>query len=183
MLRLEPLQTPQNRYLITERQSPWTAIFSNSRLGTDVTSAVSFLCKVLACRGVVVHCSPNLTKREGNKESVQCYGATSFTLHGPHETDWLNDIRHVSARNDGGKWVFFQRGEVQSFEQLEQYNNKRVQDRFTPDLLESYCTALGIRLFNETFYGQKCFLVHQLTKFPSTSPRMTFHHAQAQLFG
>ena len=65
MLRLEPLQTPQNRYLITERPSPWTAIVSNSRLGTGVTSAVSFFCKVLACRGVVVHCSPNLTKTPG----------------------------------------------------------------------------------------------------------------------
>lgn len=46
MLRLEPLQTPQNRYLITETQSNWTAIFSNSRGGTDVTSAVSHLCKI-----------------------------------------------------------------------------------------------------------------------------------------
>ena len=50
MLRLEPLQMPQNRYLITETQSQWTAIFSNSRLGSDVTSAVSYLCKVRLSR-------------------------------------------------------------------------------------------------------------------------------------
>src|SRR2546421_2726989 len=47
MLRLEPLQNPQNRYLITETQSNWTVIFSNSRGGSDVTSAVSYLCEVL----------------------------------------------------------------------------------------------------------------------------------------
>src|SRR5208282_3060271 len=52
MLKLEPLQMPQNRYLLAETRSRWTAIFSNSRLGSDVTSAVSYLCKVLGCHGV-----------------------------------------------------------------------------------------------------------------------------------
>jgi len=103
MLRLEPLQNPQNRYLITETRSRWTAIFSNSRLGSDITSAVSYLCKVLGCRGVEIQCSPSLTKREGNKSSIVSYAATSFTLVGPHETEWLNEIRHVSARKDGGR--------------------------------------------------------------------------------
>jgi hypothetical protein len=180
MLRLEPLQTPQNRYLITETRSNWTAIFSNSRGGTDVTSAVSHLCKVLGCRGVEIGCSPSLTIREANKTSIVSYAATSFTLNGPHETEWLNEIRHVSAMKDGGPWKFFQRGEVQPFEQVEHYENKHIRDRFTPDMLESYCAALGIRLFDGTFYGPKSFLVHQLTRFPSTSPKMTFQEAQAR---
>jgi len=99
MLRLEPLQNPQNRYLITETQSNWTPIFSNSRGGSDVSSTVSYLCKVLGCHGVEIQCSPSLTKREGNKTSIVSYAATSFTLVGPHETEWLNEIRHVSARS------------------------------------------------------------------------------------
>src|SRR5260370_18783117 len=86
MLRLEPLQNPQNRYLITETRSRWTAIFSNSRLGSDVTSGVSHLCKVLGCHGVEIQCSPSLTKREVNKISILIYAATSFTLVGPPAT-------------------------------------------------------------------------------------------------
>lgn len=182
MLRLEPLQNPQNRYLITETHSHWTAIFSNSRGGSDITSAVSHLCKVLGCHGVDIQCSPSLIKRKGNKTSIVCYAATSFTLCGPHETDWINDIRHVSARKDGGPWKFFQRGDVQSFEQVEQYKNKHIRDRFTPEMLESYCAALGIRAFDETFYGTRSFLVHQLTNSPSTSPRITFQEAHAGLY-
>jgi len=182
LLRLEPLQTPQNRYLITETRSRWTAIFSNSRLGSDVTSAVSYLCKTLGCRGVTIQCSPSLTKRVGNKSSIVSYAATSFTLDGPQETEWLNQIRHVSARKDGGPWIFFQRGEVQPFEQVERYDNKHIRDRFTPEMLESYCVALGILAFDATFYGAKSLLVHQLTKFPSTSPQWTFQEAQAFLY-
>ena len=179
LLRLEPLQNPQNRYLITETQSNWTAIFSNSRGGSDVTSAVGHLCKVLGCRGVTIQCSPSLTRREGNRTSIVSYAATSFTLDGPDETEWLNQIRHVSARKDGGPWKFLQRGKVQPFEQVEHYENKHIRDRFTPEMLESYCAALGIRLFDGAFYGAKSFLVHQRTKFPSTSPQMTFQEAQA----
>jgi hypothetical protein len=182
MLRLEPLQMPQDRYLITETRSRWTAIFSNSRLGSDVTSAVSHLCQVLGCHGVTIQCSPSLTKRVANKTSIVSYAATSFTLDGPHKTEWLNQIRHVSARKDGGPWKFFERGEVQPFEQVAQYENKHIRDRFTPDMLESYCAALGILAFDAAFYGPKSFLLHQLTKFPSTSPQLTFQEARAFLY-
>jgi hypothetical protein len=182
MLRLEPLQMPQNRYLMTETQSNWTAIFSNSRLGSDVTSSIYCLCKALGCLGVTIQCSPSLTKRVEKKTSIVSYAATSFTLEGPHETEWLNEIRHVSARKDGGPWKFFQRGEVQSFEQVYQYQNKHIRDRFTPEMLETYCAALGIFAFDETFYGRKSFLLHQLTKFPSTSPKWTFQQAHAYLY-
>ncbi len=183
MLKLEPLQNPQNRYLITETKSNWTAIFSNNRSGSDVDSAVSQMCKLLGCRGVTIQCSPSLTKREGNKTSIVHYAATSFTFDGPYETEWLNQIRHVSARKDGGPWKFFQGGEVQPFEQVEQYKNKHIRDRFTPEMLESYCAALGILAFDATFYGPRSFLLHKLTQFPSTSPKWTFREAQAFLYG
>lgn len=182
MLRLETLQNPQNQYLITETRSRWTAIFSNGRGGTDVHSAVSHLCRVLGCRGAEIQCTPSLTKREANKTSILSYAATSFTLSGPDATEWLNQVRHVSVRKDGGPWKFFQRGVVQPFEQIEQYQNKHIRDRFTSEMLELYCTALGILAFDANFYGPKSFLVHQLTKFPSTSPKMTFRQAQAHLY-
>jgi hypothetical protein len=88
----------------------------------------------------------------------------------------------VSARKDGGPWKFFQRGEVQPFEQVGHYENKHIRDRFTPEMLESYCAAQGILAFDAAFYGPRNFLVHQLTKFPSASPKMTFQEAQAHLY-
>ena len=129
-----------------------------------------------------IQCSPSLTKREGNKTSIVSYLATSFTLDGAHETEWLSQIRHVSARKDGGPWKFLQCGEVQPFEQVEQYENKHICDRFAPEMLEFYCAAPGILAFDANFYGPKSFLVHQLTKLPATSPKLTFQEAQAHLY-
>jgi hypothetical protein len=37
----------------------------------------------------------------------------------------------------------------------------RVQDRFTPEMLESYCRALGIDPFNEAFYKPSAVLLVQ----------------------
>jgi hypothetical protein len=37
---------------------------------------------------------------------------------------------------------------------------RRTIDRFTPEMLESYCAALGIELFNADFYGEQCLLEH-----------------------
>jgi hypothetical protein len=181
MLRLEPLQNPQNRYLLTETKSNWTAIFSNSRGGSDVASSVYSLCKALGCLGVTIHCSPSLTKRDGKKVSIVHYPATSFTIEGPRETHWLNIIRHVSAMKDGGPWKFSEHGEIQPFEQVDRYKNKHIRDRFTPEMLEKYCAALGILAFDEAFYGRRNFLLHQLTKFPSTSAQWTFQQARAFL--
>jgi hypothetical protein len=33
-------------------------------------------------------------------------------------------------------------------------------DRFTPEMLESYCAALGITLFSPDFYGEQSLLQH-----------------------
>jgi hypothetical protein len=43
--------------------------------------------------------------------------------------------------NDGGKWIFATRGNVQPFERVERYKAGRIRDRFTDELLEEYCQA------------------------------------------
>jgi hypothetical protein len=45
----------------------------------------------------------------------------------------------------------FIKGEVQAFALVEQYKNKHIPDRLMPEMLESYCAALGIRAFDDTF--------------------------------
>src|SRR5438445_8325383 len=54
LLKLEPLTTPLDRYLIVETRSPWTAIFSNGLRVNDVHSPVSYLPTVLKCRGLEI---------------------------------------------------------------------------------------------------------------------------------
>jgi len=50
-------------------------------------------------------------------------------------------------------WSFSESGEVQPFEEVDQYKKRMIQERFTVDMLERYCKALGIELNRADFYG------------------------------
>jgi hypothetical protein len=90
-----------------------------------------------------------------NKESGEkgTYGAIGFELYAPEKRDWLNLERSITVMNDRGEWTFETNGTVQPFEKPERYKAREIQDRFTSELLEEYCAALGIRLFDPDFYG------------------------------
>jgi hypothetical protein len=159
LLRLEPLTSPQNRYLLVETQSNWSAMFSNGLRVNDVFSPVSHLSTVLKCYGLLMNSTPDRSQKAG-KDGLQIYGAVTFTLYGPENTDWLNRIRYVGVTKDVGGWEFEAKGEVQPYEQTESYRKRKLVDRFTVEMLESYCAALGIELFDASFYGGKCLVSH-----------------------
>ena len=179
LLGLDPLTTPSDRYLLTETRSGWNAIFANGLRANDVVSPVGYLPIVLQCRGLDLTCVPdrsNVSDRNG----LQVYGAVKFSIRGPDQTDWLNRIRSVSVWNDVGGWEFEAEGEAQPYEQIENYGKRRIADRFTPEMLESYCAALGIDLFNPDFYGEQSLLVHttgQKFRGPSMSIAEARSHA------
>ncbi len=177
LLTLEPLTTPQDRYLLTETRSGWSAIFSNGLRANDVFSPVSHLPTVLKCRGIDVACVPDRSDKNGRTE-LQIYGTVKFSIYGPNDTDWLNRIRSVSATNDVNGWEFAADGEIQPYEHLENYRRRKIVDRFTPEMLESYCAALGIELFNPDFYGEQNLLVHTKTK-SSRGPTMSIAEARS----
>jgi hypothetical protein len=181
LLALDPLTTPLDRYLLTETRSGWTAIFANGLCTNDVYSPVSYLPTVLGCRGLEVACVPDRSNRAGRDE-VQIYGAVEFALYGPDETDWLNTIRSISVTNDVTGWEFTAQGEVQPYEQPENYRKWRVVDRFTPEMLESYCSALGVELFNPDFYGGQCLMEHTTSRAASAQrPIMSITEARSRL--
>jgi len=150
LTHLAPL-TPMaiRRRLVLPTRSSWTAYLDNSISGTD-PSTLSHFSSELSCRAVRVGCSAD---------------ATIFELYGSEEhdgpfgvpTSW---IRHVYAMNDG-YWTFDAAGDVQPFERPERYAERRIRDRFTPELLRSYLAALGIRAFDDSFYmpERQAFLV------------------------
>jgi hypothetical protein len=53
----------------------------------------------------------------------------------------------------GPRWHFILDGELQEIEELDRYADARVRSRFTEELLERYCSAVGVRLFDTGFYG------------------------------
>jgi hypothetical protein len=176
---LEPLTTPQDRDLVAETRSGWTAIFSDGLNVNDVYSPVSYLPTVLKCRGLDIACVPDRS-RTADKDGLQIYGAVKFAIYGPNSTDWVNKTRYISLTNDAGGWEFAAEGEVQPYEQTENYRKRKVVDRFTAEMLESYCAALGIDLFNSDFYGEQSLLVH-IKRRKSNGPTMSIAEARSHV--
>jgi hypothetical protein len=85
-------------------------------------------------------------------------GIVQFELLGPAPSTFLNFIRGVTVAYDG-KWMFSAAGPIQPFEEPDAYAARRIRDRFTSEMLERYCLALGIDIFDGAAYGPKAVLV------------------------
>lgn len=174
---LEPLTMPPRRKLLLATQSGWTAYFDNGTFGPDPRTPVSYLAEQLHCRGMMATNVPHtLHTQTGNARGT--YGAVMFELFGPEPGVFLNFERTVCVTNDGGPWRFEAEGEVQPFEETAQYAARRIRDRFTPAMLERYCLALGVRLFDERFYGGPGMVV--VVQDPPRDGAKEFSLAEAQ---
>jgi len=127
-------------------------------MANDVSSPVSYLPGVLNCRGLEVGSAPDFGDA-GRKDGIRRWGHTLLALYGPEKTDWLNRIRYLSVSNDVSGWSFSANGEVQFFEEQEQYTNRSIRERFTGEMLERYCRALGIELNDAEFYGPETYAI------------------------
>jgi hypothetical protein len=150
--RLLPFTGPLTRYTWVETAGGWTAYFDNFVLGSDTFGPVSYLAQQLGCRGVAVGCREGTARRGAS---------ASFSLYGPEPTEWLNVVRAVAAVQDNGRWEWSASGTPQPFEDTAAYQRRRVRDRLTPDMLAAYCGALGIRPFDESFYGTSGHMVER----------------------
>ena len=108
---------------------------------------MAYMARTLGCRGLRVGAVPHTLREDKGR-----YGIIVLEVYGPQETDWLNYLRTLHVANDGGRWVFGQSGEPFPFEKLEQYQARRVRDRFTFDMLKEYLRHLGLSPFEENFY-------------------------------
>ncbi|HEY0169928.1 MAG TPA: hypothetical protein VGB98_02665 [Pyrinomonadaceae bacterium] len=152
LLSLLPLTSVlRRRYLFVPTESPWVAFFDNGHGGTDAFSVMSTLAQLLRCRGMRVTAIPDTIEGEF-KEAKGRHGGLVLEVYGPDQTHFLNYVRSISVVNDGGKWDFNQGGTPFPFEDLSRYKARRVRDRFTFDMLESYLSELGVSPFKEEFY-------------------------------
>lgn len=154
LLSLQPLTTPLDRYLLVETKSNWTAIFANGLRVNDVNSPVSYLPLRLNCRGLEVGYAPDRSK-SNRKDLIRVWGHALFALYGPSNTDWLNRIRYLSVSNDVSGWSFSESGDVQTYEEVEAYKKRQIPERLTLQMVERYCSALGVEANQLDFYGQQ----------------------------
>ena len=153
--RLSPLTDGStSRYLFVPTQGRWTAFFDNRVDGTD-GAVLSHYAERLRCRAVRASHVPD------DAEAGEQSGAVILEVFGPEPTDFLNYERSIVLANDGGRWVFEQSGDPYPFENVDAYAARRLRDRFTPELLDSYLRELGISMFDEGFYapGKTAILV------------------------
>jgi hypothetical protein len=143
----------RRRTLFLPTRGKWTAYFDNGWRGADSFSAVSYLCQKLGCYGLRAVSTPDTFRRTGAGIGGR-YGSTIFELYAPtaEGCSFLNTRRSIFAANDGGRWKFGGNGEPLEFEETKQYTAQRIQDRFTPEMLDRYLKRLGIQYFAPEFY-------------------------------
>ncbi len=167
------------RHLFIPTRSAWTAYVDNQWTGTDAASPMSIMARRLSIRSLRVVAVPHtLRKDEGGR-----YGAVMLDMYGPEQPGKIsNTVRVVEAANDGGRWVFVQSGEPFAFEQVEKYQERRVRDRFTFEMLKDYLRHLGLSPFEEDFYlppGSQAWLIQKSGPFVTGGKAYTLEEARA----
>lgn len=107
-------------------------------------------------------------------------GSISFAIYTAEDQEWLNQLHTISLSFDS-RWSFKTTGIVQPFEKLEHYQAKRVKDRFSARLLEDYCKALGLRVFDGDFFGPAALLIDIRDPLPDDYESITLAEAREQL--
>lgn len=178
--QLVPLTMPPRRILFLATDSEWTAYFDNGSKGADPLPPISYLAQQLGCRGLIATYIPHTLETETGR-GRGTYGAIQFELFAPTQREFLNYERSISVAFEGGKWRFDANGTVQAFEEVPQYSARRIIDRFTPEMLQGYCNALGVRLFDDTFYAGPGLLIIIRDPPPSGSREITLEEARQQM--
>lgn len=144
---LPPCKAMADRHLVVPTDGHWTAVFGN----TSNPPGPRWATTRLGCRGLRVVAVPNSVSKDGKSGRL---GGTFFELY---DGDRL--IRSVVCYNDCGKWKFMVKGVTQEFERTDQYEVKPTKEKFTFEMLDEYCRALGIRAFDDDFYKDEAILV------------------------
>ncbi len=141
---LDPFWWPTKR-LIVETQGGWTAVFSN---GHDTYEA-SVLSERMRVRGVVTDFSADVV----TKGEVWNHGNTLFELWDKGES-----VRTIQLSRQESGWDVTLLGTQQAFEVIDRYQARLKRERFDLEMLNLYCSALGINRSDDRFYGPRALL-------------------------
>ncbi|MET3367393.1 UNVERIFIED_CONTAM: organic radical activating enzyme [Jeotgalibacillus campisalis] len=145
---LVPLGTG-NRKLFLETSDPqWTAVLDNSANGADLSSGLKVqYAQQRGIRTVSVKEVPHTLDKKSYVQHRGRYGIRELMVWGPGDF-----VRGIGLVNED-RWVFWSGGEPLAFENASAYESPRKQDRFTHEMLVTYCQNLGLDPFNEDFYA------------------------------
>ena len=168
----------RRRHLFIPTRSAWTAYVSDAWTGTDAASPMRSMARRLSIRCLRVVAVPHTLRGDQGR-----YGSVMLDVFGPEQPGKiLNYLRSIYAANDGGRWVFGHSGEPFPFEQVEQYQARRVRDRFTFEMLKDYLHHLGLSPFEEDFYlppSSCAWLVQKTGPFTTAGREYTLEEARA----
>jgi hypothetical protein len=156
----------------------WTALFDCGFPEADPSSTVGHMTRTLGVEGVVVVSIPGASN---SRSFPTKFGARQFELYGSSRTEFLNYVRTISVTQDGARWRFDAAGEVQPFEDESAYKQRRIADRLTAEMLVQYAAALGLRPFDESFYGPEAVLVTNPAQPPRQDLVLSLSEAQQRL--
>ena len=175
---LLPLTLHSPKAMISETQSPWCVYVDNGMQRTDLNSDPRYLCKTLGIREVSVVMVKDIPNDQpGSTQFIYMDGTRAEKIGTPTDYYYKIPSRYVLAHRES-RWEFEEWGEPFPFEELEQYQARRIKDRLTPEMVERYCSHFGIDLFNPDFYsGRACIFERQvhpdspkLPHFPNQQP-------------
>ncbi len=158
---LLPLTAPlDTRVAFVSTSSKWTAFFDNGILGTDAASPMPVMAERLKCETMRVTSVEHTYKKKPNATGTGRYGIVALEVYVGN----CPARRSVYAANDGGRWVFGERGDPYQFENLEAYTRKRKRDRFTREMLVDYIAHFDAYPFDENWYQNDAFLLKKCNR-------------------
>ncbi|QHC56600.1 hypothetical protein [Rathayibacter tanaceti] len=181
---LEPLEfgSPHKFLVIGTANPDWSAFVENGAQGTDPVGPTKVLGQRLNTESLYISCIP--PRSAGNQRAR--LGARQFVVHRPNpdtSAGLAETVRVIELTQDS-RWTFHTYGEPLPFEDISAYTNRRVADRFTPEMLADYCAAYGLRPFDDDFFPGPSYIVEREQTdsiFTRVSPSETFAQAQARL--
>jgi len=159
LVLLEPLGA-LTKFLLFETIDKRTVLFSNFLMGAvdlptwnvsdDLGVSAYYVCNV-----------PNTISKDQRSGACGARILEYRTIETPFNQEPKFGIHLI---NDAGHWCFYRFGEKLPFENKKTYKSYRKTDRFTVDMLVDYCRALGIPVYDKSYYSDKCILVEKKLK-------------------
>ena len=156
---LLPLQFAETKIVFVQCKNGWTVMLRNSPKMQDYTTIMWNMEKKYFLDGVLVRYIPNIYPPKNYKDFDnyrESHGDIFFGYYNGSGEKLCGKtgrrIIHLS-RQGLRKWYFQAAGQPPfSFEDTNVYENRKVADRFSPELMLQYAQHLGIDPYNPSFY-------------------------------
>ncbi|ALJ21134.1 hypothetical protein [Microbacterium sp. No. 7] len=149
--------------LVGTRGGEWTACFDANPSGGDPGGVLSVVGDRHGAATLMVTAVPF----QGDSGAIgRRPGGYLLSYSWPGREGPPRSIAVIEGEYSSSRYHYEAWGPVQSWEEPEHYTARRKRDRLTPALIEKYCRALGIDVFDLDFYcGPSVFI--ERTRFSS----------------